>query len=206
MLPILLEYFKFTVSKDFTLASPAFAALRQAVKTSGGVKEQYYGLTDDEKKDLIWVVEWPGNVVPASFSSGTDLRQKINALDVNATPVSWLIPFRFPQEVRPALTAPVCEFAFVMIKDASDKDTIATSLHKTFTDCYYALADGFTGGNWGIAANNDRMHVYFLGFQSREHHAKYFASDLCKVEINALMPHYAAGSGAEFSKLTQELS
>jgi hypothetical protein len=39
-------------------------------------------------------------------------------------------------------------------------------LNKTFTDCYYA--DGFTGGHWSTASNDDNMNYYYLGWENRD--------------------------------------
>ncbi|KAE9387400.1 hypothetical protein BT96DRAFT_927634 [Gymnopus androsaceus JB14] len=181
MKPITLEYLAIKVEKGFSLAAPAFASLRQTVVELGGVKEQYYGFTDDQNEST--------------------------AMDhsYHFQPTSWLVPFRFAEEVRPALAAPVCEFAFIALKETSKPSSISESLHKTFTDCYYAK--GFTGGNWGIASNSDnRMCVYVLGWESRADHAAYSKSALFDVEINKLLPHYAPGSMGLFSKLTQEKS
>ncbi|KAF5385722.1 hypothetical protein D9757_005491 [Collybiopsis confluens] len=204
MNPITLEYLKFTVSKGFSLAAPAFASLRQTVAKIGGVKEQYYGMTDDEPNSLLWIIEWPEKINPAEFSGESgDFRQKVNALDVNSKPTSWTVPFRFAEEVRPALTAPVSEFAFIVLKETSSPASLSESLHKTFTDCYYA--SGFTGGNWGIASNsNDKVCLYALGWESRAHHTEYARSALFAIEIDKLRPHYAPGSMGIFSKLTQE--
>lgn len=41
--------------------------------------------------------------------------KQINALDVRSKPESWFVPFRFAEEVRPALTAPVCEFVSLIL-------------------------------------------------------------------------------------------
>jgi len=205
MNPITLEYLAIKVEKGFSLAAPAFASLRQTVVELGGVKEQYYGFTDDQTNQLLWAIQWPEKTNPAEFKGNGDFRQKVNALDITSNPTSWLVPFRFAEEVRPALAAPVCEFAFIALKETSKPSSISESLHKTFTDCYYAK--GFTGGNWGIASNSDnRMCVYVLGWESRADHAAYSKSALFDVEINKLLPHYAPGSMGLFSKLTQEKS
>ncbi|KAI0089387.1 hypothetical protein BDY19DRAFT_942174 [Irpex rosettiformis] len=203
MNPITLEYLKFSVAKGFDILAPTFSTLRQAVAREGGVKEQYFGMTDDGKDELVWVLNWPGSTVPPEFEDASnELRAKINALDVNSKPESWFVPFRFAEEVRPALTAPVCEFAFLVLNDINDKPKLAHSLHKTFTDCYFA--DGFTGGNWGSAINNGRVCLYILGWKSREHHATFARSDLFALEIDRLTPHCGPGSGGWFTKLTKE--
>ncbi|KIK52084.1 hypothetical protein GYMLUDRAFT_100862 [Collybiopsis luxurians FD-317 M1] len=206
MNPITLEYLKFTVKEGFSLAAPAFASLRQTVAKFGGVKEQYYGMTHDDTNSLLWIIEWPEKINPAGFQGDTgDFRQKVNALDIHSKPTSWFVPFRFAEEVRPALTAPVCEFAFIVLKETSKPGPISESLHKTFTDCY--LTDGFTGGNWGIASNsNDSVCLYALGWESRAHHTEYAKSALFAVEIDKLLPHFAPGSMGIFSNLTQERS
>ncbi|KAJ3722031.1 hypothetical protein DFJ43DRAFT_674244 [Lentinula guzmanii] len=205
MNPITLELFRLTVDKSFHLAAPAFTTLRQTVKAAG-VKEQYYGLTDDNSSQLLWIIEWPQKIhSPELHEESSHFRQQINVLDVNLKPISWLVPFRFAEEVRPALTAPICEFAHIVLKESSKPEMMSESLHKTFTDCYYAR--GFTGGNWGIATNsNDKVCIYVLGWESRAHHAEYSKSALFDVEINKLKPHYGPGSMAMFSRLTRELS
>ncbi|KAJ3853394.1 hypothetical protein EV368DRAFT_38988 [Lentinula lateritia] len=205
MNPITLELLRFTVDKSFSLVAPAFANLRETVKAAG-VKEQYYGLTDDNMKQLLWVIEWPQKIhSPELLDESSKFRQQVNTLDVNLKPISWLVPFRFAEEVRPALTAPVCEFAYIVLKETSKPGPISESLHKTFTDCYYAA--GFTGGNWGIATNsNDSVCLYVLGWESRAHHSEFSKSALFDLEISKLKPHYAPGSMGLFSKLTQELS
>ncbi|KAH7877999.1 uncharacterized protein C8R40DRAFT_1168052 [Lentinula edodes] len=205
MNPITLELLRFTVDKSFSLVAPAFANLRQTVRAAG-VNEQYYGLTDDNMKQLLWVIKWPQKIhLPELLDESSKFRQQVTALDVNSKPISWLVPFRFAEEVRPALTAPVSEFAHIVLKETSKPGPISESLHKTFTDCYYAA--GFTGGNWGIAANsNDSVCLYVLGWKSRAYHSEYSKSALFDVEIDKLKPHYAPGSMGLFSKLTQELS
>ncbi|KAK7437883.1 hypothetical protein VKT23_007696 [Stygiomarasmius scandens] len=203
MNPITLELLRFTVDKGFNLAAPAFTSLRQTA-TKCGVKEQYYGLTDDEKKHLLWVIQWPENTNPTELKPPSDpeFRQKLAALDVTSKPDSWHVPFRFSEEVRTALNAPVSEFAFVVLQEQTKTDTIINSLHRTFSDCYYAK--GFKGGSWGIASNNDRACLYVLGWESRAHHAEYAKGPIMALEINNLLPHFAPGSLAYFSKLTKE--
>ena len=56
MNPITLEYLAIKVEKGFSLAAPAFASLRQTVVELGGVKEQYYGFTDDQTNQLLWAI------------------------------------------------------------------------------------------------------------------------------------------------------
>ncbi|KAJ4482098.1 hypothetical protein J3R30DRAFT_3656233 [Lentinula aciculospora] len=189
---ITLELIRFTVDKSFNLFAPAFTTLRQTVKTSG-VKEQYYGLTDDNSNQLLWVID-----------ESSQFRRQINALDVNSKHVSWLVPFRF------AGRSPSClDCACMRIRGSRLRRWVSCpifdSLHKTFTDCYHA--HGFTGGNWGIATNsNDRVCLYVIGWESRAHHAEYSKSPLFDVEIDKLKPHFAPGSMGLYSKLTQELS
>lgn len=46
------------------------------------------------------------------------------------------------------------------------KSLVADSLHKTFTDCYFA--EGFAGGDWATALNDEKMNYYYLGWSTRE--------------------------------------
>ena len=55
---------------------------------------------------------------------------------------------------------------FLHLRSTADRESIADSLNKTFTDCYYA--DGFTGGHWSTAINDDKMNYYYLGWESRD--------------------------------------
>ena len=97
------------------------------------------------------------------------------------------------------------------------------SLHKTFTDCYFA--EGFAGGYWATALNDENMNYYYLGWSTREvlkfaymtclladllHllfqlHKEYSKTELFAVEIDKLKPHMDSGE-ADFMKLTQQLS
>lgn len=152
MNPITLELLRFTVDKSFSLVAPAFANLRQTVKAAG-VKEQYYGLTDDNMKQLLWVIgtapvhmqrlanfwrlfsiEWPQKIhLPELLDESSKFRQQVNTLDVNSKPISWLVPFRFAEEVRPALAAPVCEFVSVVSIPTTRTrvDILITGTHRT---------------------------------------------------------------------------
>ena len=109
-------------------------------------------------------------------------RKSVKEIDVNSNPSSWYLPFDSADLVRPALIAPVCqlvqysscEFGYeslilafqCSILLSCDKALLADSLHKTFTDCYYA--PGFVGGHWATALNDDRRHYYYLGWETRE--------------------------------------
>ncbi|KAF5369047.1 hypothetical protein D9758_003099 [Tetrapyrgos nigripes] len=199
---ITLEFLKFTVDSAFSLAAPAFASLRQTA-SKHGVKKQYYGVLDDDPNQLVWCIQWPGISQPAELADQSgDFRQKLNALDVKSQPTSWLLPFRFEEEILPALNAPMTEFAFVILKDTTNTGMILDSLHRTFSDCYYAK--GFTGGSWGIATNNDRVCLYLLGWESRAHHREYSKSPIFALEIDNLAPNFAPGSVGLFSKLARE--
>lgn len=56
MNPITLEYLRITVDTGFNLLAPAFAALRKTVAETGGVKEQYFGMADNGKNELLWIL------------------------------------------------------------------------------------------------------------------------------------------------------
>ncbi|KAL4263912.1 Berberine/berberine-like domain-containing protein [Pleurotus pulmonarius] len=199
MPPVISELLKFTVAPSFRLASASFASLRRTV-AANGAKEQYYGADMNTSSILLWVIQWHADKGP--FES-PEFRNAVKALDVNETPQRWFLPFAHDSLPRPALTAPVCELCFLHVGKTADKASLAHSLNKTFTDCYYA--DGFTGGHWSAATNDDNMNYYYLGWESRAHHAAYSKTDLFALEVDKLMPHMDAG-GANFVKLTQELN
>ncbi|KAJ7286013.1 hypothetical protein C8J57DRAFT_1286485 [Mycena rebaudengoi] len=193
---IISEILKISVGPNFRLHSPAFASLREAVARRG-VTEQYYGIST-ESADLMWVIQWPKNMNPSASEGPEGLpefREAVKALDVNSKPASWYLPFDDASLVRPALTAPLCQLCYLHVNSTTLTETIAESLHKTFTDCYYA--PGFTGGYWGTATNDDKMHYYYLGWETRE-------TELFDVEIDKLMPHMDSG-GTDYVKLTQQL-
>ncbi|KAJ6570540.1 hypothetical protein DFH09DRAFT_916980 [Mycena vulgaris] len=199
MPPIVSEIVKFTVKAGFELDSPEFAQLRKAV-VECGVKEQYYGTCTDTPNTLLWVIQWPAFKGPLEAD---EFRTSVKALDVNGEPASCYLPFDHDSLPRTALTAPVCELCFLHVDSAVDKDAHAHSLNKTFTDCYFA--DGFTGGHWSVASNDDRLNYYFLGWDSRELHAEFAKTELFAVEMDKLVPNMDS-FGVHFMKMTQELS
>jgi len=200
MSPIISEILKITVGPGFKLNSPAFARLREAV-VKAGVKEQYYGISMDESDNLFWVIQWPvtGSKGP---EQSEPFRESIKALDVDSKPTSWYLPFDNADKPRPALTAPLCQLCALHMNDTSQRATIASSLHKTFTDCYYA--PGFNGGYWSTATNDDRMNFYYLGWNSREDHDAFAKTELFAVELDKLMPHMDAGL-THYMEMIQEL-
>ncbi|KAL1694750.1 hypothetical protein GGG16DRAFT_110086 [Schizophyllum commune] len=209
MSAITLEILKITVGAGFQLTSPAFAQLRQTA-FSAGVKDQWYGMIQGRQNLLCWLIEWPVSIRdPLSYAgsepSKFNFRDSIRALDAQQSPTSWLLPFENADLIRPALTAPVCEICDVNLKPGVNRTQpdIAKSLHKTFTDCYDAPDGGFTGGYWAVNARNDRHNVYLLGWESRELHAKYFATPLCALELKNLDPYNEGGEGL-FINLTHE--
>ena len=70
MKSIILEYLAIKVEKGFSLAAPAFTSLRQTVVELAGVKEQYYGLTDDQTNQLLWIIR-RFCIFPTSLSTST---------------------------------------------------------------------------------------------------------------------------------------
>ncbi|KAJ7653400.1 hypothetical protein B0H17DRAFT_1100822 [Mycena rosella] len=199
MPPIVSEIVKFTVKPGFALGSPEFAQLRTAA-VECGVKEQYYGMCTDAPNTLLWVIQWPADKGPLE---APEFRKSVKALDAAGEPVSSYLPFAHESLPRPALTAPMCQLCFLHVGPSVDKATLAHSLDKTFTDCYFA--DGFAGGNWATASNDDRLNYYYLGYESRAHHTAYSKSDLCAVEMNNLVPHMDS-FGTYFMKMTQQLN
>ncbi|KAH9978334.1 hypothetical protein BJV74DRAFT_860011 [Russula compacta] len=193
MPPIVSQLLKFSVARGFKLDSPGFAQLRTVV-VANGVKEQYMSTLSPLPK------EWPADKGPLKSPEFTEA---VRALDVKGKPDSYYLPFAHDSLPRPALIAPVCELCFLHIKSTADKKGLGDSLNKTFTDCYYA--DGFTGGHWGAASNDDNMNYYYLGWESRALHRAYSETELFALELNNLMPH-TDKSGAYFMKMTQQLN
>ncbi|KAJ6555566.1 hypothetical protein DFH09DRAFT_1262406 [Mycena vulgaris] len=199
MPPIVSEIVKFTVKPGFTLDSPEFAQLRKTAVESG-VKEQYYGTCTDTANTLLWVIQWPAAKGPLEAQ---EFRKCVKALDANGEPTSSYLPFAHDSLPRAALTAPVCQLCFLHVNSTVDKRSLAHSLNKTFTDCYFA--DGFTGGHWSTATNDDRLNYYYLGWDDREVHAAFSKTELFAVEMNNLMPHMD-GFGTHFMKMKQQLN
>jgi len=191
MSPIISEILKIKADSTLTLDGPAFSSLRET-PIKFGVKEQYYGRCTDEPDTLIWVVHWPKDVNPMDHTRNDmqAFRKSVREIDVNSNPSSWYLPFDSADLVRPALTAPVCQLCSILL--SCDKALLADSLHKTFTDCYYA--SGFVGGYWATALNDDKRHYYYLGWETRELHDAYAKTELFAEEINKLIPHTAEGT------------
>jgi len=198
MPPIVSEILKFNVAPGFKLDSPAFAQLRKTV-VANGVKEQYYGTSVDSPSVLFWVIQWLANKGPLELP---EFRKAVNALDVNGKPSSSYLPFAHDSLPRPALTAPLCELCFLHVSSKADKKSLAHSLEKTYTDCYFG--DGFVGGHWSTASNDDNMYYYYIGWESRAHHTAFTKTEHFTVELNILMPHMD-DSGFAFIKMTQQL-
>ncbi|KAF8240100.1 hypothetical protein L208DRAFT_1449600 [Tricholoma matsutake] len=199
MPPIVSELIKFSVAHGFKFDSSGFAQLRKAA-VANGVKEQYYGTCTDTPNTLLWVIQWLADKGPLE---STEFRKAVKALDVEGNPDSYYLPFAHDSLPRPALTAPLCELCFLHVQSTADKKSLAYSLNKTFTDCYYA--DGFTGGHWSTASNDDNMNYYYLGWESRDLHTAFTKTELFALELNNLMPHMDGG-GAYFMKMTQQLN
>ncbi|KAE9390852.1 hypothetical protein BT96DRAFT_1024361 [Gymnopus androsaceus JB14] len=199
MPPIISELLKFSIGRDFKLESPAFAQLRQSA-VAYGVKEQYFGTCTNTPNTLLWVIQW---IAPKGPLETFEFRAAVKALDVDGKPESNYLPFAHDSLPRPALTAPVCELCFLHVDRTADKKSLAYSLNKTFTDCY--SADGFVGGHWSTATNDDRMNYYYLGWESRDLHKAYSKTDLFALELNNLMPHMDR-TDFYFTNLTQQLN
>jgi hypothetical protein len=198
MPPIISELLKFSVARGFKLDSPGFAQLRKAA-VAYGVKEQYYGTCTDTPNTLLWVIQWLADKGPLE---SPEFRMAVEALDVKGKPESYYLPFAHDSLPRDALTAPLCELCFLHVKSTADKKSLAYSLNKTFTDCYYA--DGFTGGHWSTASNDDNMNCYYLGWESRDLHRAFSETELFALELGNLMPHMDGG-GAYFMEMTRQL-
>ncbi|KAJ7623277.1 hypothetical protein FB45DRAFT_100933 [Roridomyces roridus] len=193
---IISEIVKFQLKPGF---EPAFSKLRQTVVADGGVKEQYHGLS--HKKDhLAWVIQWPESSGPLQDPS---FRDELKRLDMNESPVSWLVPFADASQPRRALVAPCAQLCTVPLKPGTDAGALATPLHKTYSDCYEA--PGFTGGYWGTALNEPLKNWYYLGWETRAAHDAYAETALFWVEINNLAP-YMSGGDSGYYTFTQQLS
>ncbi|KIM35066.1 hypothetical protein M413DRAFT_32774 [Hebeloma cylindrosporum] len=199
MPPILSEIIKFKIAPGFELDSPNFAQLRESA-VANGVKEQYYGICMDTPNTLFWVIQWLADRGPLE---SLEFRNAVKVLDVEGTPESYYLPFGDDSLPRPALTVPLCELCFLHLRDSADREGLAYSLNKTFTDCYYA--DGFIGGHWSTASNDENMNYYYLGWQSRDLHTAFSKTELFALELGNLMPHMDGG-GAYFMKMTQQLN
>ncbi|KAF7327160.1 Glycoside hydrolase family 5 protein [Mycena kentingensis (nom. inval.)] len=200
MPPIVSQLVKIAVRPGFSLMSAEFGALRSAVKALGG-REQYYGLCTTKEDDLLWVIQWPAEARPIADERFQD---ELNALDRNGAPQEWFLPFQDDALPREALEAPVCELCYLHQNPTVARASIAASLHKTYTDCDYALgAGGYEGGAWSTATNDERMNYYYLGWKSREHHSAFFGTEECQAELRILMPHMDA-FGANFVSFEKE--
>ncbi|KAJ7720561.1 hypothetical protein DFH07DRAFT_946994 [Mycena maculata] len=205
---IISEIIRIAVEPTFKLASPAFARLRATSVAEGGVREQYYGFPQGERRHLCWVIQWPqsGPLQTASF------RDELKALDAKESPVSWLVPFDDASQPRRALVAHCAQLCTVPLKPGTDvhAPALAASLHKTYSDCYEAA--GFTGGYWGpaLASNNSeserelQVNWYYLGWETRAAHDAYAGTPLFWLELNNLAP-YMEGGEAEYYTFTQQL-
>ncbi|KAJ7155484.1 hypothetical protein C8R43DRAFT_1235050 [Mycena crocata] len=198
---IISEIIKIALKPGFDLTSPSFAKLR-AASISGGVREQYYGVSHSnsqgDRRHLCWVIQWPssGPLQAPSF------RDALKQLDAKENPVSWLVPFADAAQPRRALIAPCTQLCTVPLRPGTDIQAVSNSLHKTYSDCYEA--PGFTGGYWGTALNDELMNWYYLGWESRAAHDAYAETPLFWVEIDKLTKHMSGGD-ADYYTFTQQL-
>ncbi|KAJ7106667.1 hypothetical protein C8R44DRAFT_885937 [Mycena epipterygia] len=199
MPPIVSEILEITVNPSFRFDSAEFVQVRKAV-VECGVKEQYYGICTDTLNTLLWVIQWPADKGPLEAG---EFRKCVKALDINGEPVSSCLPFDHESLPKAALTAPVCQLCFLHVNSTVDKATLAHSLNKTFTDCYFA--DGFTGGYWSTASNDKKLNYYYLGWENRKVHAEFSKTELFAEEMEKLMPHMDR-FGTHFMKMTQQLN
>ncbi|KAJ8516175.1 hypothetical protein ONZ45_g6514 [Pleurotus djamor] len=205
MAPILSEILLVKYNpRKFSLSSPLYTQLREDAGKLGAT-EQYYGKCTDKANTLVWVLQWPTSenvAYPTSFKgtgSSPGLQEKLEAIQDGGIQ-SWIVPFDDEQRVRPALDAPLTQLCYLHIKEDAPTDILAPSLHKTFTDCYYAK--GFTGGYWGPTLNDPKMYYYYLGWETRQLHDEYAKTDLFDEEIDKIMPH-ADGGGSNYAVMTR---
>ncbi|KIY62825.1 hypothetical protein CYLTODRAFT_458664 [Cylindrobasidium torrendii FP15055 ss-10] len=182
-----------------SVADERFVALRRIAATEGGAREQYFGeekalstyrpAKEGVKQPLVWVIQWP-KVLPEGFDEKA-FHAKVKALDEDGAPEVFRTAFEDAALPRPALTAPLTEFATLVVQPSSvgNQDT-AKSLEKTFTDCFDAPDGGFTGGFWGPSESSnpahDKLYSYYLGWETKELHSKYSKSDLFALELDNL--------------------
>ncbi|KZV81329.1 hypothetical protein EXIGLDRAFT_844715 [Exidia glandulosa HHB12029] len=178
-----------------------FAALRRSAAQQGGATEQYYGeekalgpfrpAKAGEAQPIVWVIQWP-KTLPENFDKAA-FTKEVTALDAKGAPETFITAFDDAALPRPALDAPLTEFATMVLDPAQiSSPPIAKAIEKTFTDCYDAPDGGFTGGFWGPATSSnpehDKLYMYYLGWENKQLHTKYSQTPLFALELENLAP------------------
>ncbi|KAE9363533.1 hypothetical protein N431DRAFT_431749 [Stipitochalara longipes BDJ] len=212
------QILRFTLPQSSAISTPAFLKLREFVRSHSHVEDQYFGyvglLPERERSDeMCWVIQWPNTSdLRTNASFKTKFCEVAHGKDIK----SLLFEYSDSQiaELKKGLETSLTEFAivslspFAPLKDADLKH----SMHKTYTDCYFA--EGFSGGNWAYSMTTNnvdellseeqkvipkeerRLAVYPLGWESKDHHTAYSRSPLFDEEINKLAPWFGPGTGA----------
>ncbi|KIW76241.1 hypothetical protein Z517_10987 [Fonsecaea pedrosoi CBS 271.37] len=167
---ILSEIIRFILPPTKATATE-FHKLRQHVAQAYGVRDQYFGSTIRtgapgvrvRGDEMCWVIHWPQD---SSLAENAELKAQLKQLTLasseggttdgkNRDVTSLLFQFEDSQVpgLKKALESPLCEFAIINLTPNHPRGdaAFATSMHKTFTDCYYTK--GFVGGNWAYALN-----------------------------------------------------
>lgn len=219
---MLSQIIRFALSPSLTISAPAFLKLRQTVAAAGATA-QYFGYTAQtrvsalpkKEHEVCWTIQWPD-------APNDDLIRGPLAELAAEDPVSLTLEFPNVQsaDFAKALEAPVCELACIRLSDTAPLADAALqkSMHKTYSDTYQI--EGFAGGYWGYATNTNesigeplsaetrvsiaeaqrRLGVYYLGWQSIEHHERGTQTKEFAEELTKLMPYFGSGSGAWYVK------
>ncbi|KAH6891477.1 hypothetical protein B0T10DRAFT_560719 [Thelonectria olida] len=219
---MLSQIIRFALPPPLTISALEFHKLRQNAVAAGAIA-QYFGYTiptrasalPTKKNEVCWTIQWP------DAKNRDSSREQLAELAVEGA-VSLTLDFLDAQSLdfAKALEAPVCEFACIRLADTAPLSDAALqkSMHKTYTDTY--MIEGFTGGYWGYAANTNesrgaslsaepqppipegerRLGVYYLGWESIEHHERATKTEVFAEELTKLLPHFGPGSGAWYVK------
>jgi len=218
---------RFTLPSSSAASASAFLKLRQFVSLNGKVETQYFGYVTPvmapprkPTDEMCWVIEWPNG---ADLRSSPSFRAELHEVTQGRDTKSLLLEFNDSKltELRKAFESPVTEFAIINLVPTAplSNPDFKHSMHKTYTDCYFA--EGFTGGNWEYAVNTNntdellkdpteeqvikegerRLACYPLGWESIEHHHAYSRSALFDEEIDKLKGWFGPGTGAWYATL-----
>ncbi|KAH8669457.1 hypothetical protein BGZ60DRAFT_527941 [Tricladium varicosporioides] len=213
---VLSQLIRFTLPSSASTSAPAFLKLREFMNTCSGVREQYFGYSippmNYTKDEMHWIIHW--NDKSDLLSNGEWRKQLKELIHGGARSLLFELTEAELVDWRTGLESPICEFATVRLSDVaplSDAE-LQKSMHKTFTDCYFA--EGFTRGWWKYALNSNnleqplsdvteeqevgveerRLGMYCLGWETIEHHQAYARTALFDEEIDKLKPWFGPGS------------
>ncbi|KAK4061759.1 hypothetical protein Trihar35433_9359 [Trichoderma harzianum] len=148
---MLSQVLRFTFPAGSTISSAAFLKLRQQIATAGAAS-QYYGYTTPtrvlslprKRHEVCWVIHRSA-VAEGLISTGI----------TDATYLDFEFTEAQLEHLTKALDAPICEFAFIRLRDDAplEDEALQKSMHKTYSDTYQI--PGFTGGYWAYALNSN---------------------------------------------------